>query len=212
MIFVNSMSDLFHDLVPDDYIISVARVMATAKWHTYQFLTKRSDRLRQLLNSRLSFAAQQPHIWWGVSVEDKKYGVPRIKDLQHAKAAVRFLSVEPLLENLGKLDLQGIDWMIVGGESGPGARAMKKDWVLGLRDQCKKRRVAFFFKQWGGVRKATTGRRLEGRTYDEFPARVRHPVLTPEECSTSARKIELQFDSKILSLPPHLVRLNPATA
>lgn len=212
MIFVNSMSDLFHDLVPDDYIVAVGRVMATAKWHTYQVLTKRSDRLRQLLNSKLSFAAQQPHIWWGVSVEDKKYGVPRIKDLQQAKAAVRFLSVEPLLENLGKLDLRGIDWMIVGGESGPGARAMKEDWVLALRDQCKKGRVPFFFKQWGGVRKATTGRQLEGRTYDEFPARVRHPVLTSEECSTSARKIELQFDSKILSLPPHLVRLNPATA
>lgn len=212
MIFVNSMSDLFHDRVPDNYIMGVARVMATAKWHTYQVLTKRSERLRQLLNSKLGFAAQQPHIWWGVSVEDKKYGGPRINDLQQAKAAVRFLSVEPLLEDLGKLDLQGIDWMIVGGESGPGARAMKKDWVLGLRDQCKKDRVAFFFKQWGGVRKATTGRRLEGRTYDEFPARVRHPVLTPEECSTSARKIELQVDSKILSLSSHLVRLNTATA
>ena len=211
MIFVNSMSDLFHDLVPDDYIISVARVMATAKWHTYQVLTKRSERLRQLLNSKLSFAAQLPHIWWGVSVEDKKYGLPRIKDLQQAKAAVRFLSVEPLLEDLGKLDLLGIDWMIVGGESGPGARTMKKDWVLALRDQCKKGGVAFFFKQWGGVRKATKGRRLEGRTYDEFPARIRHPVLTPEECSTSARKIELQVDSKILPLSSDLIRLNPAT-
>jgi protein gp37 len=211
MIFVNSMSDLFHDLVPDDYIISVARVMATAKWHTYQVLTKRSDRLRQLLNSKLSFAAQQQHIWWGVSVEDKKYGVPRIKDLQQAKAAVRFLSVEPLLEDLGRLNLQGINWMIVGGESGPGARTMKKDWVLALRDQCKKEGVPFFFKQWGGVRKATTGRRLEGRTYDEFPARISHPVLTPEECATSARKIDLQFDSKIPSLSSHLVRLSPAT-
>lgn len=212
MIFVNSMSDLFHDLVSDDYIVAVARVMATAKWHTYQVLTKRSDRLRQLLNSKLTFAAQLPHIWWGVSVEDKKYGVPRIKDLQRAKVAVRFLSVEPLLEDLGKLDLQGIDWMIVGGESGPGARTMKKDWVLALRDQCKKGKVPFFFKQWGGVRKATAGRRLEGRTYDEFPVRITHPVLTPEECSDSARKIELQFDSKILSLSSHLIRLNPATA
>jgi protein gp37 len=212
MIFVNSMSDLFHDLVPDDYIVAVARVMATAKWHTYQVLTKRSDRLRQLLNSKLSFAAHLPHIWWGASVEDKKYGVPRIKDLQQTKAAVRFLSIEPLLEDLGKLDLRGIDWMIVGGESGPGARAMKKEWVLALRDQCKKGRVAFFFKQWGGVRKATTGRRLEGRTYDQFPARIRHPVLTPEECSTSAREIELQFDSKTLLFSSPLVRLSPATA
>jgi protein gp37 len=206
MIFVNSMSDLFHDLVPDDYIIAVARVMATAKWHTYQVLTKRADRLRRLLNSDLDFAAQQSHIWWGVSVEDKKYGVPRIKELQHAKAAVRFLSVEPLLEDLGKLDLLGIDWMIVGGESGPGARKMNKDWVLAVRDQCKKVRVPFFFKQWGGVRKAKTGRRLEGKTYDEFPARIRHPVLTPEECSTSVREIESQYRSKIIPLSSLVVR------
>lgn len=200
MIFVNSMSDLFHDQVPDEYVVAVARVMTAAKWHTYQVLTKRSDRLRQLLNSKLGFAAQQPHIWWGVSVEDKKYGVPRIKDLQQAQTAVRFLSVEPLLENLGKLNLQGINWMIVGGESGPGARPMKKEWVLALRDQCKKGRVPFFFKQWGGVRKAKTGRRLEGKTYDEFPPRVQLSVLTPDECSTSAREIEFQFDSKILRL------------
>jgi len=200
MIFANSMSDLFHDLVPDDYIVAVARVMATAKWHTYQVLTKRAERLRRLLNSDLAFVARQPHIWWGVSVEDKKYGVPRIEQLQRAKAAVRFLSVEPLLEDLGQLDLQGIDWMIVGGESGPGARPMKKDWVLGVRDQCKKAGVAFFFKQWGGVHKAKTGRRLEGKTYDEFPARTHHAVLTPEECSVSVKEIESQYHSTILPL------------
>lgn len=208
MIFVNSMSDLFHDLVPDDYVIAVARVMATANWHTYQVLTKRSDRLGQLLNSKLSFAARLPHIWWGVSVEDKKYGVPRIKHLQQAKAAVRFLSVEPLLEDLGRLCLQGIDWMIVGGESGSGARTMKKDWVLALRDQCKKDRVAFFFKQWGGVRKSTTGRRLDGKTYDEFPSRIRHPVLTAEQCSNSVREIESQYRSKIFPLSSLVARLN----
>src|SRR5690242_17005894 len=105
MIFVNSMSDLFHDQVPDDYIVAVARVMAAAKWHTYQVLTKRSERLRDLLNTKLSFAARQAHIWWGVSVEDKKYGVPRIAHLQSADASIRFLSVEPLLEHVGQLDL-----------------------------------------------------------------------------------------------------------
>lgn len=189
MIFVNSMSDLFHEMVPDYYIVAVARVMAAAKWHTYQVLTKRSARLRELLNTKLCFAAEQGHIWWGVSVEDKKYGLPRIDDLRRTKAEVRFLSVEPLLEDLGKLDLRGVDWMIVGGESGAGARPMKKEWVLPLRDQCRKSGVPFFFKQWGGVRKAAAGRRLEGRTYDEFPKRSGHPVMYVEECVSAAREI-----------------------
>jgi protein gp37 len=197
MIFVNSMSDLFHDHVPDDYILAVARVMATAKWHTYQVLTKRSDRLRRLLNSDLKFAAQQPHIWWGVSVEDKKYGVPRIADLQKAEAATRFLSVEPLLEDLGKLNLRGIDWMIVGGESGPGARPMQEDWVLSLREQCKKSKTAFFFKQWGGVRKSKTGRKLQGRTYNKFPKRIQNPVLPVEACSVEIQRTGSQYPSPI---------------
>jgi protein gp37 len=200
MIFVNSMSDLFHDFVSDDYIVAVASVMAKANWHTYQVLTKRSDRIRNLLNSKLRFAAQQLHIWWGVSVEDKKYGVPRIAHLQETEAAIRFLSVEPLLEDVGQLDLRGIDWMIVGGESGAGARPMKEDWVLSLRNQCRKSKVAFFFKQWGGVRKAKTGRRLQGRTYDEFPARVAHPVMSPEACSMAVSEIESQFKPKTISI------------
>jgi len=195
MIFVNSMSDLFHDEVPDNYIVAVAQVMATAKWHTYQVLTKRSERLRRLLNTKLRFAADQQHIWWGVSVEDKKYGLPRIEDLRNANAEVRFLSVEPLLEDVGRLDLRGIDWMIVGGESGAGARPMKKEWVLTLRDQCKLSSVPFFFKQWGGVRKAKAGRRLEGKTYDEFPKRVRHPMMSAEDCASTARNIEARFHS-----------------
>ncbi|HYL62451.1 MAG TPA: DUF5131 family protein, partial [Candidatus Methylomirabilis sp.] len=203
------MSDLFHDFVPDQYIVDVATVMATANWHTYQVLTKRSDRLRSLLNSKLNFAAQQPHIWWGVSVEDKKYGVPRIADLQKADAAIRFLSVEPLLEDLGELNLRKIDWMIVGGESGAGARLMKKEWVLPLREQCRKNRVAFFFKQWGGVRKAKFGRRLEGKTHDEFPRRVHHPVMTAEECSRAASDIESRYAAKAFPPSPILVQLNP---
>ena len=206
MIFVNSMSDLFHDFVPDDYIVDVATVMATANWHTYQVLTKRSERLRSLLNSKLKFAAAQPHIWWGVSVEDKKYGVPRIADLQKTNAAVRFLSVEPLLEDLGELDLRHIAWMIVGGESGPGARPMKKEWVLRLRGQCRKNQVAFFFKQWGGVRKAKFGRSLEGKTYDEFPQRVRHPVMPAEDCSRAIRAIQSRYAAGTVPVPSLLIQ------
>ncbi len=193
MIFVNSMSDLFHDVVPENYIEAVAKVMVAANWHTYQVLTKRSERLGKLLNSRLRFAAKQPHIWWGVSVEDRQYGIPRIEDLQNADAAVRFLSVEPLLEDTGKLNLAGIHWVIVGGESGPGARPMKKEWVISVRDQCRRASVPFFFKQWGGVRKAVSGRKLDGRTYDEFPRRVRHPVLAADECISYAANIEAGF-------------------
>ena len=206
MIFVNSMSDLFHDRVPDDYILAVAKVMVAARWHTYQVLTKRSERLRELLGSKLSFAAAERHIWWGVSVEDKVYGLPRVKDLQNSPAAVRFLSVEPLLEDLGKIDLRGIDWMIVGGESGAGARPMRKEWVLSLRDQCQLAGVRFFFKQWGGVRKKQAGRRLEGKTYDEFPPRPRYPIGSVEQCDTRAREIEAQFSSA--SFLPYSI-LNP---
>jgi len=195
MIFVNSMSDLFHDNVPEEYIAAVARVMVAANWHTFQVLTKRSERLRNLLNSELSFAAKQPHIWWGVSVEDRKYGVPRIEDLRNAEARVRFLSVEPLLDDTGKLDLRGIHWMIVGGESGAGARRMEKEWVVSLRDQCRENKVAFFFKQWGGVRKSVTGRRLDGKTYDEFPARTHSEVAAADACRAMALEIESRWRS-----------------
>jgi protein gp37 len=176
MIFVNSMSDLFHDSVPDEYIEAVARVMVKAEWHTYQVLTKRSERMASLLQGRLSFAASAPHIWWGVSVENRQYGLPRLLDLQNAPAAIRFLSVEPLLEGLGPLDLRGIHWVIVGGESGHGARPLDKAWVTSIRDQCVNAGVPFFFKQWGGVHKKRAGRLLEGRTYDGFPTRTKRPV------------------------------------
>ena len=177
MVFVNSMSDLFHEEVPQSYITRVATTMRLARWHTFQVLTKRSGRLKELLAGPLRAAADEPHIWWGVSVEDRKYGLPRISDLQAAPAAVRFLSVEPLLEDLGELPLRGIAWVIVGGESGPGARPMKEAWVLSIREQCKTARVPFFFKQWGGVRKKSTGRVLRGRTYDAFPSRAQNPAL-----------------------------------
>jgi protein gp37 len=176
MIFVNSMSDLFLDAVPDEYVVDVAKVMHKANWHTFQVLTKRSERLRNMLSGPLAFAANDPHIWWGVSVENRRHGLPRIGHLQAAPAAVRFLSVEPLLEDIGEVDLDGIHWVIVGGESGPGARPMEKPWVVNVRNQCKRAKVPFFFKQWGGVRKKKTGRTLDGRTYDEFPRRSATPV------------------------------------
>ena len=178
-IFVNSMSDLFHKDVPDDYIVKVARVMAAANWHTYQVLTKRADRLAALLKGKLQFAARQPHIWWGVSVENRQHGLPRIDLLRSAPAAMRFLSIEPLLEDLGTFDLSGISWVIVGGESGPGARPMQAEWVRNIRRQCKAAKAAFFFKQWGGVRKALAGRELDGKTYDAYPtqATVKAPSL-----------------------------------
>jgi protein gp37 len=169
MIFVNSMSDLFQDGVLDDYIEAVARVMVAADWHVYQVLTKRSERLRDLLNAKLSFAASHRHIWWGASVENRRHGLPRIDHLREANAAMRFLSIEPLLEDPGEINLTGIHWVIVGGESGPGARPMKKEWVINTQRQCQTAGVPFFFKQWGGVRKSETGRELNGRTYDGFP-------------------------------------------
>ncbi|MBL8800058.1 MAG: phage Gp37/Gp68 family protein [Planctomycetia bacterium] len=176
-VFVNSMSDLFHDDIPSAYIAQVVRVMQLANWHTYQVLTKRGQRLRDVLRTELAFVADLPHIWWGVSVEDRKHGVPRIACLRDAPAAVRFLSVEPLLEDLGELDLTGIDWVIVGGESGHGARPMAKEWVLRIREQCQAAKVPFFFKQWGGVRKGVAGRQLDGRTYDEMPDRLQTPAV-----------------------------------
>jgi len=180
-IFVNSMSDLFHEEVSDEYIEKVCRVMLAANWHTYQILTKRADRMSRLLRTKLKKAAVAPHIWWGVSVENKEHGLPRIDLLRKARPALPFLSVEPLLENLGEFDLTGIRWVIVGGESGPGARPIAVSWVRSIRRQCRAANVPFFFKQWGGVRKAETGRSLDGRTYDEFPTISARPVASPQE-------------------------------
>lgn len=168
-IFVNSMSDLFHAEVPLEYIGQVVAVMRQADWHTYQVLTKRSARMRELLSGPLAAAGRLRHVWWGVSVENRQHGLPRIDDLRRTPAQVRFLSVEPLLEDLGQLDLTGIDWVIAGGESGPGARPVQADWLRRLRDQCQAAGVAFFFKQWGGPQKGKAGRTLDGRTHDALP-------------------------------------------
>lgn len=172
LVFVNSMSDLFHEKVPTDYVRLVFEAMNAANWHIYQVLTKRASRLRKLSNAFPKTLVHQPHIWLGVSVENRKHGLPRIDELRRSRAAVRFLSVEPLLEDLGEVDLSNIDWVIVGGESGPGARPMKKEWVLSIRDQCDAAGVKFFFKQWGGLRKKIAGRDLDGRTYDGIPDRT----------------------------------------
>ncbi|MGP8244464.1 MAG: DUF5131 family protein [Bryobacteraceae bacterium] len=181
IVFANSMSDLFQPGVPDDYIVACARVMAKANWHIYQVLTKRADRLAKLLAGKLQFAAELEHIWWGVSVENREYGLPRIDQLREATALVRFLSVEPLLEDLGSIDLDGIHWVIVGGESGPGARPMNASWVRQILAQCRAARVPFFFKQWGGRQKGKAGRALDGRTYDERPRLVRAAILPRKE-------------------------------
>ena len=169
-IFVNSMSDLFHADVPIEYIQRVFDVMRRANWHQYQILTKRSERLRELS----PFLKWPEHVWMGVSVESANY-VHRIDNLRHTGAAVKFLSLEPLLGPLPKLNLRGIDWVIVGGESGPGARPMDPQWVTDLRDQCLRADVPFFFKQWGGVQKKRTGRKLDGRTWNEMPSEL--PIL-----------------------------------
>ena len=182
-IFVNSMSDLFHEGVPDEYIEKVCRVMQAANWHTYQILTKRADRMTALLKGKLRDAAAAPHIWWGVSVENRRHGLPRIEKLRESKPAVAFLSVEPLLEDLGRMDLRGIHWVIVGGESGPGARPIEASWVRRVHAECQEHGIPFFFKQWGGVRKSETGRELDGRTYDDFPATQRNTVASLDQRS-----------------------------
>jgi len=163
-VFVNSMSDLFHESVPKTFILRAFDIMNQAAWHTFQILTKRSERLLELSNS----LPWRKNIWMGVTVEDKD-NLFRIDHLRETSACTKFLSLEPLLGPLGKLDLRGIDWVIVGGESGFDARPMDPAWVKDVREQCVKKHVPFFFKQWGGLRKKRNGRVLDGRTWDEVP-------------------------------------------
>lgn len=171
MIFVNSMSDLFHKDVPIEFIQQVFEVMRRAHWHTFQILTKRAERLLEL-DPLLDWPA---NVWMGVSVENSDYTYRAVL-LSQTHARIRFLSCEPLLGPLSALPLEGIHWVIVGGESGPRARPMKREWVMEIRDQCQKAGVAFFFKQWGGTRKKKAGRLLDGRTWDELPASVPLPA------------------------------------
>lgn len=171
MIFMNSMSDLFHEEIPEEFIHSVFRTMNMASRHIFQVLTKRSDRLREMSESFL----WTDNIWMGVSVENDDCAY-RINDLLQTDAVVKFLSLEPLLGSLRDVSLEGVDWIIVGGESGPGARPMQESWVTEIRDQCEERDIPFFFKQWGGVNKKKNGRALENRTWDQYPE-VDSPIL-----------------------------------
>lgn len=168
MIFVNSMSDLFHKDVPEKFITRVFDTMESAHWHTFQVLTKRSSLMRDFLKRRYSRRSGPAHIWCGVSVEDGSK-LSRVQHLQQAPAGGRFLSIEPLIGPVGTLSLHGIDWVIVGGESGPRARPIEREWVRDIRDQCKTANVAFFFKQWGGLRPKDGGRRLDGQEWNQFP-------------------------------------------
>lgn len=167
MIFVNSMSDLFHKDVPIDYIKRVFDVMNRANWHRFQVLTKRAERVAEL-SDLLNWS---DNIWMGVSVENKNY-VHRIDYLRQTNARIKFLSLEPLLSSLKNLNLENIDWVIVGGESGFNARPIKEDWVIDIKNQCSEAKTAFFFKQWGGKNKKKTGRMLEGKTYDAMPGQL----------------------------------------
>ena len=191
-IFVNSMSDLFHEDVPLSFLTRAFDVMARASWHTFQILTKRADRLEEVAPT----LHWPRNVWMGVSVESPKY-LHRLDRLRQVPAAVRFVSFEPLLEALGAVDLRGVDWAIVGGESGPGARQIERDWIVDIRRQCRAARVPFFFKQWGGTNKKRAGRVLDGRTWDGLPrvvalaeepprARRRERPTEPTSCRTRA--------------------------
>jgi protein gp37 len=185
-IFVNSMSDLFHERVPADFILKVFDTMQSAHWHKFQILTKRSERLRRLARS----LPWPINVWMGVSVESPAYTF-RIDDLREVPSAVRFLSIEPLLAEIPHLDLNGIDWVIVGGESGPKCRPMHAGWVRRIRSECRTQRVPFFFKQWGGTRKKLRGRILDGRTWDEMPTpkdRSHGPTLSQSISSLQMRQ------------------------
>ena len=168
MIFVNSMSDLFHKGVSSSFVDAVFDTMESSDWHVFQVLTKRSSRMRDYLRKRYMGRLAPEHIWLGVSVEDAK-GAARIEHLRTAPAAVRFLSVEPLIGPIGQVDLSGIHWVIAGGESGPGARILNIEWARQIRDECARQQVSFFFKQWGGIRPKSGGRDLDGREWNEFP-------------------------------------------
>jgi protein gp37 len=168
MIFVNSMSDLFHKQVPIPFVDEVFDTMEKAAWHTFQILTKRSSRMRDYVNRRYGGVTAPSHIWLGTSIEDGSRK-SRIRHMRQMNASIRFLSVEPLIGPMGKVDLEGIDWVIVGGESGPKARPMHPDWVREVRDQCNEARVAFFFKQWGGIRPKSGGRTLDGEEWSQLP-------------------------------------------
>jgi len=187
-IFVNSMSDLFHKEIPKSFIDSIFKTMESANWHTFQVLTKRSSLMTRYLLDRYAAGKAPPHIWLGVSIEDAQNAV-RLKHLRAARASIKFVSFEPLLGSVGKLDLEGIDWAIVGGESGPRARPMAEEWAIEIRDQCRIAKVAFFFKQWGGTRPKSGGRLLRGREWNDYPIVNRSKPLVASSLRCDLRVI-----------------------
>jgi protein gp37 len=199
-VLVSSMSDLFQDGVPLAYIHRVFDAMAVADWHVYQVLTKRAERMRDVVAELPPDLAHLRHVWLGVSVEDRAHGLPRIDELRATQAGTRFLSIEPLLEDLGELDLRGIHGVVVGGESGPGARRLEPDWVRSIRDQCAAQHVAFFFKQWGGPSKAKAGRLLDGRSHDDAPLGLCAPVPRRDQRLRLQAQLRLH-GPRLISLP-----------
>lgn len=188
MYFVNSMSDLFWESIPHDFLIDICEVMRTASHHTYQVLSKRANRMAEFLKTFPEYASLQ-NVWWGVSVENCQQGLPRVDLLRGTPAVVKWLSCEPLLEHLGTINLDGIRWVVVGGESGPHSRPMDPDWVRSIRDQCQAAKVPFFFKQWGGNSKKKTGRILDGHTWDAMPNQIRIPsaMRSPQQMNAQAK-------------------------
>ena len=168
MIFVNSMSDIFHENVPDEYILKIFDTMNKARWHTFQVLTKRPKRLEKL-KDRINWTK---NIWLGATIESNKY-IDRVKYIKNTNAKIKFISFEPLIDSVKDIDLDGIDWAIVGGESGSGARIIKKEWIYEIKNRCEELNIPFFFKQWGGVNKKKNGRLLDGKIYDEKPVLFR---------------------------------------
>lgn len=203
-IFTNSMSDTFHENLSDWDIARMCKVMAAADWHTFQVLTKRPERLRTLLNGSLRSIADSEHIWWGTSVENKET-LHRIDDLRKANVRNRFLSIEPLLEDLGEIDLTGIGWVIVGGESGPGARPMEEAWVRNIQRQCLAASVPFFFKQWGGTRKKASGNKLDGKRYLKFPKTQIKQIPKRGIRQAMIKALQKEFEPK-----PALVKIQAA--
>ncbi|MCC6408915.1 MAG: phage Gp37/Gp68 family protein [Planctomycetes bacterium] len=181
------MSDLFQERVKPEYVARVFTIMGLADWHHYRLLTKRAARMRELVTGKLARIAERTHIGLGVSVEDRKHGLPRIDELRRTPAGLRFVVFEPLLEDLGRLDLRGIDWVLVGGESGPHARPIEEDWVLSIRDQCAAAKVRFCFKGWGGLRRAENGRELGRRTYETLPVA---PKVTVPPAAERRRRLQ----------------------
>ncbi|TGL03550.1 phage Gp37/Gp68 family protein [Leptospira bouyouniensis] len=190
LVFVNSMSDLFHESFSDEYIYKVFTVMREVNWHIYQILTKRPIRMKQLFDSKLKEFSSQDNIWMGVTVENCKAYRERVSILRNTNVKTRFLSIEPLLEDLGAIDLSRLDWVIVGGESGAKCRPMEKSWVQSILKQCEEQNVPMHFKQWGGVRKKRAGRILDGKTYDNFPKFEFKPI--PPKSELKQIKVQLE--------------------